>query len=91
MTSTDRIPADNFAAHFADDFLDDAIAALIVSDAASLRCLESAAPAVSAPRSRTAYLDKRAAFAALLDVTARNLRLLRRAHQTQPGAYEPRT
>ena len=93
MTPTTHIPADNFAAHFAadfpaDDFLDNVIAALTASDAAALRRLESAAPAVAAPRSRAAYLRKRAAFAALLHATARNLRLLRRsAHsvsQRQP-------
>jgi len=98
MTPATHIPVDNSAAHFAadfpaDDFLDDVIAALTISSAASLRRLESAAPGVAAPRSRVRYFEKQAVLAALLDATARNLRLLRRsgrsARQAQPGAYEP--
>lgn len=91
MTSANHIPADNFTAHFAEDFLDEAIAALTVSDVASLRRLETVAPTVAAPRSCTAYLNKRAVFAALLDASARNLRIFRRVHQTQPNAYKSRT
>lgn len=62
----------------ADQFLDQAIAALIAADAATLRQLETAASTVALPRNRTGYQARRATFAALLDVTARNLRFLHR-------------
>jgi hypothetical protein len=85
-----HLPADNFAAHFADDFLDEAMMALIATDAARLRQLAVLAPAVAAPRSRAAYVRKHAAFAALLKASARNLRFLRRVTQKRfPDLYAP--
>lgn len=62
----------------ADQFLDQAIAALIAADAAALRRLEAAASTVALPRNRIGYQARRATFAALLDATGRNLRFLRR-------------
>ncbi|MFZ0663295.1 MAG: hypothetical protein WAM66_11430 [Acidobacteriaceae bacterium] len=67
-----------------DDFLDQALSALITTDASMLRRLESAAPTVAAPVSRARYLKDRDTFAALLEATGRNLRFLRRATQRQP-------
>ena len=62
----------------ADQFLDQAIAALIAADAAALRRLEAAASTVALPRNRIGYQARCVTFAALLDVTARNLRFLHR-------------
>jgi hypothetical protein len=92
--------ADNFEAHFAhdlpaDDFVNQVISALTVSDAAALHQLESAVSSIAPPRSRAQYLQKRATFAALLDASARNLRLLRHfahrgAQKPAPDIYAPR-
>ena len=62
----------------ADTLLDRVIQALTAIDAATLGELESAAAHVAQPESLPGYLHKRAALAALLDASARNLRLLRR-------------
>jgi hypothetical protein len=92
-------PADNFESHFAhdllaDDLIDQVISALTVSDAAALSQLESAASSVAPPRRHAQYFQKRATFAALLDASARNLRLLRRfahrgAQKPSPDVYAP--
>ncbi|MGC2162436.1 MAG: hypothetical protein WA634_11030 [Silvibacterium sp.] len=71
MNTAPPIPADQLLAHV--------ISALIVADAATLRQLESAAPSVTAPHSRVQYIHKHAVFSALLEASARNLRLLGRA------------
>ncbi|HTV04973.1 MAG TPA: hypothetical protein VME86_06355 [Acidobacteriaceae bacterium] len=63
----------------ADLLLDKAILALTFADAAELNRLERIAPAVIAPVDEARCLNQRAVFAALLDASARNLRLLRRA------------
>lgn len=62
----------------ADTFLDRVIQALIAVDSTALRELESAAAHTAPPESLPNYLNKRATLAALLDASARNLRLLRR-------------
>lgn len=74
----------------ADEFLDQVISALIRVDAATLQQLESLASGVAAPRNFERFVQNRAVFAALLDATARNLRLLRRVTGTQfPDLYHP--
>lgn len=70
MSTSAQIPADRF--------LDQVVAALIAAEAAALRELEAAAPHVAAPASPAGYLQKHATLAALLEASARNLRLLRR-------------
>lgn len=82
MNSEAEIPAD--------EFLDQALAALAAGDAASLRRLEAAAPDVGVPLNRAAYLSKRKIFMALLERTGRNLRFLRRVLEKQlAGLYAP--
>lgn len=68
----------------ADIFLDQVISALISTDAATLRQLESIAPVVSIPCDRAQYLKKNAVLSALLNTTGRNLRLLRRVAGNHP-------
>jgi len=70
MSTTAHIPADKF--------LGQVIAALTAADAATLSRLETAARLVAAPCSRAQYASKHATFAALLDASSRNLRLLNR-------------
>lgn len=67
----------------AEIFLDHVISALTSTDAATLRHLESIAPAVGMPGDRAQYLKKNAVLSALLDTTGRNLRLLRRVAGNQ--------
>ena len=62
----------------ADTFLDQVIEALTAADAATLRRLEATATHVAAPASPAGYLAKRATLAALLEASARHLRLIRR-------------
>lgn len=70
MSTSAQIPADGF--------LDRVIAALTAVDAATLRQLEATASHVAAPASSAGYLAKHATLAALLEASARNLRLIRR-------------
>jgi hypothetical protein len=70
MSAAAQIPADTF--------LDRVIHALTAVDSDTLRELESAAAHTAPPESLPGYLNKRATLAALLDASARNLRLLRR-------------
>lgn len=80
MSAPAQIPADGF--------LDQVIAALTAADAATLRQLEATATHVAAPANQSEYLQKHATLAALLEASARNLRLLRRVTGRQPfGAY----
>jgi hypothetical protein len=80
MRSVAPIPADRF--------LDEVFSALERGDASALRQLERAAPGVAAPVSPAQYLKKRDALAKLLEMTARNLRTIRRAaDQHLPGPY----
>lgn len=73
----------------ADIFLDQAIAALTAADAPALRRLEAAAPGLAAPRNREHFLIRHALFAALLESSARNLRLLRRVAGQHAHALNP--
>ena len=63
----------------ADEFLGQAIDALISSDVAELTRLDRMVAMVTAPGDRAIFLYRRAVFAAILDSSARNLRLLHRA------------
>ena len=63
----------------ADQFLDEVIFALTFTDASALGRLESVASEVAEPVDLVRYANQRAALAALLDASARNLRLMRRA------------
>lgn len=73
-----------------DHLFDQATAALVAGDAASLRQIQVAASDVAAPSSRAAYIHKRDVFKALLEQTGRNLRFLRRVIEKQPaGLYAP--
>lgn len=76
MNRTAHIPASRFPADY---FLDQVITALAAADAPALRRLEAAAPMVAAPLNHARYTRNHAALTALLDASARNLRLLRRA------------
>lgn len=62
----------------ADIFIDQVLASLVRADAAALHQLESAALTVAAPENPAQYPKKRAALAALIDATGRNLRFLHR-------------
>lgn len=62
----------------ADEFLDQVFTALIAADVDNLQRLERQAPFVAAPRNEVRFVRNRAIFAALLEMTARNLRLLHR-------------
>lgn len=74
----------------ADEFLDRVFAALIAADVDDLHWLEAQAPYVAAPRNQTRFLRNRAIFAALLEISARNLRLFRRVSERQaPEIYRP--
>jgi len=80
MSTPAQIPADGF--------LDQVIAALTAVDAAALRQLEATATHVAAPASPAGYLAKHATLAALLEASARNLRLIRRVTGKQSsGAF----
>jgi hypothetical protein len=71
-----------------DCFLDEVFSALERGDASTLQQLEHAASAVAAPVSPAEYLRKRDTLARLLEMTARNLRTIRRvADQHLPGPY----
>ncbi|HTW44897.1 MAG TPA: hypothetical protein VMD58_05080 [Acidobacteriaceae bacterium] len=73
----------------ADLFVDQVIVALTRADAAALGRLEAAAPSVSAPIDLLRYTSQRATLAALLDASARNLRLMRRAAGRRSDAASP--
>lgn len=74
----------------ADEFLDRVFTALIAADVDDLQRLEAQAPFVAAPRSHARFVRNREIFAALLDMSARNLRLLRRISARQsPDVYHP--
>lgn len=74
----------------ADEFLDQVFTALIAADVRDLQRLESQAPFVVAPKSEMRFIRNRAIFAALLEMSARNLRLLRRISSTQSSdLYHP--
>lgn len=62
----------------ADIFLEEAIVALESADVSALGRLADGAAGVGMPESRRLYECNRDIFAALLEATARNLRLLRR-------------
>ena len=80
MRSVASIPVDRF--------LDEVFSALERGDASTLRQLEDAATAVTAPVNPAEYLRKRETLARLLEMTARNLRTIRRAaDQHLPGPY----
>ena len=71
-----------------DRFLDEVFSALERGDASTLRRLEDAASSVTAPLHPAEYLKKRDALAKLLELTARNLRTIRRATgERLPGQY----
>lgn len=71
-----------------DRFLDEVFSALERGDASALRRLEDAASAVAAPVSPAEYLRKLETLARLLEMTARNLRTIRRASGEHPsGQY----
>jgi len=71
-----------------DRLLDEVFSALERGDASALRRLEDAASSVAAPLIPAQYLRKREALAALLELTARNLRTIRRATgERLPGQY----
>lgn len=71
-----------------DRFLDEVFSALERGDASVLRQLEDAASSVAAPLNPAEYLKKRDALASLLEMTARNLRTIRRASGKHlPGQY----
>lgn len=71
-----------------DRFLDEVFSALERGDAAALRRLENAASSVAAPLNPAEYLRRRDALAKLLEMTARNLRTIRRATgERLPGQY----
>lgn len=73
----------------ADEFLDRVFTALIAADVDHLQRLEAQAPFVVAPRSEARFVRNRAIFASLLEITARNLRLLRRVSARQsPEIYQ---
>jgi hypothetical protein len=84
MRSVASIPVDRF--------LDEVFSALERGDASALGQLELAASAVAAPVSPAEYLRKRDALARLLEMTARNLRVIRRAsglHSSRSYAVFP--
>lgn len=62
----------------ADLFLERVISALTAADAPELDQLGAAAPYIAAPCDPVRFVNRHAAFAALLDASARNLRLLGR-------------
>jgi hypothetical protein len=71
-----------------DRFLDEVFSALERGDASALRRLEDTASSVAAPLHPAEYLKKRDALASLLELTARNLRTIRRASGKHlPGQY----
>lgn len=82
MSTATQIPADTF--------LDRVISALTAADATTLRELESAAAHVVAPESLSGYLSKRDTLAALLDASARNLRLLHRIAGRHSSCFQDR-
>lgn len=71
MNASTKIPADHF--------LDQAIAALASADASAIAALANRASAVAKPVSVAGYLRNRDVYAALLEETGRNWRLLLRA------------
>lgn len=73
MSTEDSIPADVF--------LDRVLVALRSTDTDVLHELEIAVANVSKPISRVEYFKKCATLVALLDETARNLRLFRRTRK----------
>lgn len=74
----------------ADEFLDQVFTALIAADVDNLQQLEAQAPFVAPPRSQARFARNRAIFASLLEMTARNLRLLRRVSAgAAPATYHP--
>ncbi|HEY1731232.1 MAG TPA: hypothetical protein VGG15_05770 [Terriglobales bacterium] len=78
-TTATQIPADYF--------LDQVLSALVAADASMLNRLENAASTVAEPVSGVRYLKDRGTFAALLDMTGRNLRFLRRVTEKQSGGF----
>ncbi|HET8637936.1 MAG TPA: hypothetical protein VFL96_13905 [Acidobacteriaceae bacterium] len=71
-----------------DRFLSEVFSALERGDASTLRRLEDAASLVSTPANLAEYLRKRDALAKLLEMSARNLRTIRRVTgQHLPGQY----
>ena len=78
MNASAQIPANPGGQISVDGFLDQVIAALTAADAATLRQLEATALHVGAPASPAGYLAKHATLGALLEASARNLRLIRR-------------
>lgn len=73
----------------ADQFLDEVIFALTFTDASALDRLEAAAPTIAAPADPVRYANQRAALAALLDASARNLRLMHRAAGRRSFEFYP--
>lgn len=73
----------------ADIFLDQAIAALTAADAPALSRLEAALPILAAPGNREHFLSRHALFTALLEATARNLRLFRRIVEQHSLTLDP--
>lgn len=71
MSPLEKIPADQLQ--------DEAMRALTLTDLARLKRLEMIVPEAAAPADAARYWKQRALFAALLDVSVRNLRLFRRA------------
>jgi hypothetical protein len=71
-----------------DRFLDEVFSALERADASALRRLEAAASDIAAPESQAEYGRKRDALGRLLEMTARNLRTIRRASgEPSPNRY----
>lgn len=71
----------------AEYFLDHAISALEAADAAELRRLADCVSSVVMPVSQGRYRRNRDVFAALLEATGRNLRLLHRATEQKSSGY----
>lgn len=71
----------------ADVFLEQAMAALTAGSARDLHRLEKAVPHVSTPNNDAHFVRQHAAFAALLDASARNLRLLGRLARAADAEY----
>ncbi len=71
-----------------DRFLNEVFSALERGDASTLQQLEDAASVVTAPLHPAEYPRKRDALEKLLEMTARNLRTIRRATgEHLPGQY----
>jgi len=74
----------------ADRFLDQAISALEAADASALDRLAGDVFSVAMPVNQAHYRRNRETFAALMEATGRNLRVLRRATKQEPaGLYVP--